>query len=71
MAQGVDFRRAGNMLIKALGGGTAADGGEEGEEGGELQRKWRRRRRVKRTAFDTNQGLAEQWQAVAPNFAYA
>lgn len=73
VAQGLDFRRAGNMLVKAFGSGTAAAGGdgEEREEGGGLQRKWRRRRKVKRTAFDTNQRLAEQWQAVAPNFAYA
>ena len=73
VAQGLDFRRAGNMLVKAFGGGTAAAGGdgEESEEGGGLQRKWRKRRKVKRTAFDTNQRLAERWQAVAPNFAYA
>ena len=71
VAQGLDLRRAGNMLVKALGGGTAAAGDEEDEEGAGMQQKWRRRRRVKRTAWDTNQRLAEQWQAVAPNFAYA
>ena len=71
VAQGIDFRRAGNLLVKALGGGTAAAGDEEDEEKAGMQQKWRRRRRAKRTAWDTNQKLAEQWQAVAPNFAYA
>ena len=46
-------------------------GKKEDEEKAGMQQKWRRRRRAKRTAWDTNQKLAEQWQAVAPNFAYA
>ena len=45
----------------------AAD--EDGEKAG-VQRKWRRRMK-ERTGWDTNQRLAEQWKAVAPDFAYA
>ena len=51
-------------------GGTAATGDEDEEKAG-VQQKWRRRRRAQRTGWDTNQRLAEQWKAVAPDFAYA